>query len=227
MPEWPKGHAWKACVGEIPPRVRISPSPPGILFIELTRVPMNEEIHYCKEISEKPSSFFFQQGANRRGKKILILGESLVKNGWVESGKAFYTSEGKLVPTGKRLNEELSLIGLTLEECAFTEIAKCYIGKNRKQLSNCGLACAEHLVMQIRRSNPSIILSLGVITRDVLENIFGTDLPMGELREISNGAKTYRFLSLYHPSPANPFGHAKNIAILMSQRKFINKLLVA
>ncbi len=28
--EWPKEHAWKACVGATPPRVRIPPSPPSI-----------------------------------------------------------------------------------------------------------------------------------------------------------------------------------------------------
>ncbi len=28
--EWPKEHAWKACVGVTPPRVRIPPSPPTI-----------------------------------------------------------------------------------------------------------------------------------------------------------------------------------------------------
>ena len=37
MSEWLKEHAWKACVGETLPRVRIPLSPPS--FVRLTRTP--------------------------------------------------------------------------------------------------------------------------------------------------------------------------------------------
>jgi uracil-DNA glycosylase family 4 len=186
---------------------------------------MNEEIHHCKEIDSKPSSFFFQEGSSSVGKKILILGESLAKNGWVESGKAFYTTEGKIVPTGKRLNEELSILGITLEECAFTEIAKCYIGKNRKQLSVCGKLCAQHFLTQLNHFKPTIILSLGVITKDILEEIFKTNLPMGEISKITDHKDSYFVLPIYHPSPANPFGHGKNIRIMSNLKSELVKLL--
>lgn len=186
---------------------------------------MNEEIHHCNEINSKELSFFFQTGSSPVGKRVLILGESLAKNGWVESDEAFYTKEGKLVPTGRRLNEELAQLDFTLEECAFTEIAKCYIGKNRKQLSNCGLLCGNHLVNQINHFKPKLILSLGVITKDVLQEIFQTNLSMGVITEMFLNNKYYNILPLYHPSPANPFGHPKNIKIISDNKKVIKDLI--
>lgn len=186
---------------------------------------IDREIHYCKRIASKPVSFFFQKGSSARGRKVLILGESLAKRGWIDSGRAFYTAQCKLVPSGKRLNEELAAIGLTLEECAFTEVAKCYIGQNRKLLRSCGLACAAHLLGQINKFRPSVILSLGVTTRDILENTFNTDLPMGEVRRVARGTRFYYFLSLYHPSPANPSGHAKNMAIIQKHKRRLKELI--
>lgn len=177
-----------------------------------------EEIHNCGEIASKPTSFFFQQGSSDRGKNTVIVGESLAKNGWVESGKAFYTKEGKLVPTGKRLNEELSLMDIALEECAFTEIAKCYIGKNRKQLPVCGALCAEHFKKQLHHFKPRVILSLGVIPKNILSELFGADLRMGEMGEVMSKNRTYLILPLFHPSPASPYGHAKNLEIISAQK---------
>ncbi|MFA5070328.1 MAG: uracil-DNA glycosylase family protein [Patescibacteria group bacterium] len=185
---------------------------------------MAQEIHHCKEINSKSVTFFFQRGTSKQGKKILILGESLAKNGWLKSGKAFYTLENKIVPTGKRLNKELSLIGVTFEECAFTEIAKCYLGKNRKILSKCGLLCANHLLKQINHYKPRLILSLGVITKEVLEKIFKKTLLMGKIKKITYKGKAYCIIPLYHPSPANPFGHAKNIRIIKDQKKSLKKI---
>jgi len=186
---------------------------------------MAREIHHCKKISSKPVTFFFQKGSSKRGKKILILGESLAKNGWLKSGKAFYTLENKIVPTGKRLNEELSPFNVTFEECSFTEIAKCYLGKNRKMLSKCGLLCANHLLKQINHFKPRLILSIGVITKDILENILKTALPMGKIKEASYKNRAYFILPLYHPSPANPFGHIKNIRIINDQKKSWQELV--
>jgi uracil-DNA glycosylase family 4 len=186
---------------------------------------MAREIHHCKEITAKPVTFYFQKGTGKRGKKILILGESLARNGWLESGKAFYTLENKIVPTGKRLNEELTQIDVTLEECAFTEIAKCYLAKNRKILTKCGLLCADHLLKQINHFKPRLILPLGVMTKDTLEKIFKTALPLGKINEVSYKNRVYAVLPLYHPSPANPFGHAKNIRIIKDQKKSLQKLV--
>lgn len=182
------------------------------------------EIHNCKEIGNKSPSFFFQKGKGM-GSKILILGESLPKNGWMDSGKAFYTKEGKLAPTGKKLNDELAILNLSIEDCSFTEIAKCYIGGNRKILKSCGLLCGEHLFSQIKHYKIELILSLGVITKDILEELFGTHLTMGEITQIAYKGKKFSILSLYHPSPASPHGHKKNLNIVETKKKDIQHTL--
>lgn len=183
-----------------------------------------KEIHNCDCIQTKPPSFFFQKGVGVSC-KILILGESLAQNGWVESGKAFYTTEGKIVPTGKRLNEELAILKLRFEECAFTEIAKCYLGNNRKLLKSCGLRSGEHLFSQLKTYKINLIISLGVITKDILEELFNTKLQIGEISHIAHRDKKFSILPLYHPSPASPFGHGKNLTIISSKASQIKKII--
>lgn len=185
---------------------------------------MEKEIHNCNNIQTKPPSFFFQEGSGCSC-KILILGESLARNGWVESGKAFYTTEGKIVPTGKRLNEELSILKLRFEECAFTEVAKCYIGNNRKILKSCGLRSGEHLFSQLKTYKIGLIISLGVITKDILEELFNTKLQIGEISHITHRDKKFSILPLYHPSPASPFGHGKNLTIISNKIDQIKKII--
>ncbi|MFA5967293.1 MAG: uracil-DNA glycosylase family protein [Patescibacteria group bacterium] len=186
---------------------------------------MVEEIHNCGSIQTKPPSFFFQPGVGV-GSKVLILGESLARNGWVNSGKAFYTPEGKLVPTGKRLNEELAGLNLTLERCAFTEIAKCYIGNNRKILKSCGLRSGDHLLSQVSTYPIKIIFSLGVITKDILEEVFGVKLVIGEINPVVYQYKKLFILPLWHPSPASPHGHNKNLEIILNKRNKIKRILL-
>jgi uracil-DNA glycosylase family 4 len=182
------------------------------------------EIHNCKEIGNKSPSFFFQKGKGVSS-KILILGESLPKNGWMDSGKAFYAKEDKLAPTGKKLNEELAVLNLSVEDCSFTEIAKCYIGSNRKILKPCGLLCGEHLFSQIKHYKIRLILSLGVITKDILEKLFGIHLAMGEINQANHKDKKFFILPLYHPSPASPYGHKRNLNIIRINKKGIKNVL--
>ncbi|MDO9509707.1 MAG: uracil-DNA glycosylase family protein [Candidatus Magasanikbacteria bacterium] len=178
-----------------------------------------EEIHNCKNINSKPSSFFFQKGIGK-GAKILILGESLGKDNILHLGKAFYTTSGKIVPTGKRLNEELKILNLSFEKCSFTEIAKCYLGNNRKILKTCGLKSGEHLISQLKAYKIKLVISLGVTTKDILEKIFDIKLPMGEITKVKN---KWSILPIYHPSPASPHGHKKNLVIIMKNKKEIKK----
>ena len=89
--------------------------------------------HYCEFPNEFPEHKFHQKGIGK-GKYVLLVGESPAPNGWRKSGKACYSPEGKLLPTGKRLNELLTEFGLSVEICGFTELSKCFVGKYRKQL---------------------------------------------------------------------------------------------
>ena len=177
-----------------------------------------EEIHNCQEINDKPPSFFFQKGVGT-GSKILILGESLGKDSLLHQGRAFYTVSGKIVPTGKKLNEELAILNLSFEKCAFTEIAKCYLGGNRKVLKTCGLRSGGHLISQLKKYKIKLIISLGVLTKEILEEIFGTKLSIGEIGKIKNNRYIWKVLPLYHPSPANPHGHERNLKIIKKFKK--------
>jgi uracil-DNA glycosylase family 4 len=180
-----------------------------------------KEKHNCRNINTKPPSFFFQKGSGR-GSKVLILGESLGKDSLLHQGKAFYTTTGKIVPTGKRLNEELAILNLSFEKCAFTEIAKCYLGNNRKALKTCGLCCGEHFINQLKAYKIKLVISLGIITKDILEKIFDSKLTMGEIIKIES---KWNILPIYHPSPASPYGHRKNIAIITKNKKEIEKII--
>ena len=83
--------------------------------------------------------------------KILILGESPAKGGWIESGRAFYNKKGKLHATGKILERLLNLCDLSLEDINFTECCKCII-EDRKALRKCMNNCKSILFKQIIRA---------------------------------------------------------------------------
>jgi len=180
-----------------------------------------EEKHNCQSIKNKPPSFFFQKGIGKGG-KVLILGESLGKDSLLHQGKAFYTASGKIVPTGKRLNEELSILNLFFEKCAFTEIAKCYLGNNRKILKTCGLKSGGHFISQLKAYKIKLVISLGVTTKDILEKIFDSKLTMGEITKVES---KWNILPVYHPSPASPHGHKKNLLIIAKNKKEIEKII--
>jgi hypothetical protein len=57
------------------------------------------------------------------------------------SGKAFYNLKNRIVPSGLRLNKLLNCLDLSIEECSFTEICKCFVGNDRKQIKNCANKC--------------------------------------------------------------------------------------
>lgn len=63
--------------------------------------------------------------------KILVLGESPAKDGWIASGKAFYNKDGKLQATGKVLQKLLNLCNLTIDDINFTECCKCIISDRK------------------------------------------------------------------------------------------------
>lgn len=175
---------------------------------------MSDEIHFCNEIDSKPIDFFFYNGRNNKYKDILIIGESLSKNGWIVSGMPFHNKDRKIAPTFKRLNEELALFGASIENCSFTEVAKCYIGKDRKNIITCADKCREQLLKQLRHYKPKIIITLGVTTKNILEEMFDKGLVLGEMNEVVFSNNKIVAVPLYHPSPANPSGHKKNMTFI-------------
>ncbi len=180
--------------------------------------------HYCESPNEFPINKFHQRGVGK-GKYVLLVGESPAPNGWRKSGKACYAPEGKLLPTGKRLNELLSGLGLSVEVCGFTELSKCFVGKNRHQLLSCSQKCWPIFLNQLASTDYKLLIILGVETLRIFNLISGLNLQIGKLDQVFVGSKKYSILAIFHPSPINPNGRTKNKAIFeMFQTQLINLL---
>ena len=192
-----------------------------------SRIPLKlikEQEHYCDSVETFPLEKFLQIGTGRGG-KVLILGESPAPNGWRISGKAFYNPEGRLLPTGKNLNKLLANFDLSVEICGFTELVKCYIGKERKLLNTCGPRCWPIFLRQIKNKDYLLILILGVKTLDIFNKLLNTHLVIGELTKANIENKGYKVLPIYHPSPIAPFNHSKNTEIFRNLETRLKALI--
>ncbi len=179
--------------------------------------------HVCEEIENFPLEKFHQLGTER-GEKLLIVGESPAPNGWILSGKACYRPDGKILPTGKRMNELLDPLGLSVEMCGFTELSKCFVSK-RTELESCGKKCFPIFLNQIKNQNYRLLVILGVQTTKILQKIINQELPIGEISDVQLGEKCYKVLPIFHPSPVNPTGHAKNLVLFKSLYSQIQEIL--
>jgi len=178
--------------------------------------------HFCDDPQNFPLDKFFQKGVGV-GQKVLFIGESPAPNGWRKSGKACYTPDGKLLPTGKRLNELFNTFKLTVDKCGFTELAKCYVGKNKKLLKDCSRKCWPILLKQMENNKSRLLIILGVHTTNIFSKLVKKELPIGKLTKIRVNGKTYTVLPIFHPSPINPYGHEKNKKIFAKLQNDINK----
>lgn len=180
--------------------------------------------HVCDDISKFSLDKLFQKGTNR-GKKVLIVGESPALNGWIKSGKAFYTIDGKLVPSGRNLNKLLLQFGLSVDMCGFTEIVKCFLGKNRKTIVECGKKCWPIFLKQLKSEDFELIVTLGKETIKVFNEVLDKNFEIGELSKIKIDGKGYLLLPIYHPSPISPLSHKRNTEILIRLNNELNILL--
>jgi len=164
----------------------------------------DEELHCCDE-SKIPLSKYLQVGSGI-GRRLLVVGESPDFNGWMKSGRAFYTLDGKIVPTGKNFLINLKQIDLNLDlgNISFTEISKCYIGSNRNKLMKCASKTWPHFIEQINYINPKLIILLGKRTTEIFNKIAKTSLTVGDIQEINTLNVSLDILPIYHPSPLNP-----------------------
>jgi len=182
-----------------------------------------EEEHCCDD--ELSTDKYLQIGT-KKGRSLLAIAESPAANGWRKSGRAFYTPEDKLVPTGKNFLANLKQIDENMElgDISFTEIAKCFIANNRKQLDECAAKTWPHFISQIKLVNPKIIIILGQKTTDIFNKLAGTNLTVGKISEIELAGTKHFVLPIYHPSPANP-KRALNAGIIEANLESIKKLL--
>lgn len=143
--------------------------------------------------------------------RILVLGESPAKDGWIQSGRAFYNKEGKFQASGKVLDRLLNIIELTIDDINFTEVCKCII-QDRKKLRECSFNCKEILFQQIALFDFDIILPMGQFPT---ETVLGFKIDklkdvVGKKYEVDFNGKTKKVIPIYHTSPANPLCYKGN-----------------
>lgn len=168
-----------------------------------------KEIENCKLCGNLPklTENFAQIGKSR----ILILGESPAKDGWIMSHRAFYNVDGKLQASGKVLEKLLNLCGLTIEEISFTEVCKCIIS-DRKKLRECSKNCRPFLMKQLEDIDCDIILPMGQYPTEIILGVEVKRLKdfVGKKFRIEINGKIRTVIPIYHTSPANPLGYIGN-----------------
>lgn len=179
--------------------------------------------HVCEKINDMPVDHLFQVG-KVKWSKILVIWESPALNWWILSGKAFYTTDGKLVPSGKRFNELFARFWFGIEDVWFTELCKCVLWPRRDLLVSCWPKCRWHLCKQLEEYDCKIIIVLGVHTLGIMNKVSWKNIPVAELSKQEINGREYTFLPLYHPSPINPRSKAINQAIVERNYDALNKL---
>jgi uracil-DNA glycosylase family 4 len=179
--------------------------------------------HICEKIDLFPLDKFHQLGKGK-GKNLLIVGESPAPSGWIISGKACYRPDGKILPTGKRLNELLNPLDLSVEICGFTELAKCFVAE-RTELSSCSKKCWPIFLKQIKRKDYKLLIILGVKTTSIFSKLTEKELVVGKITNLKLSGDDYKILPIFHPSPINPTGHKKNTALFKKLYPTLEKIL--
>lgn len=154
---------------------------------------------------------------------FIIIGESPAKDGWIESGRAFYNTLGKLQGTGRILEKLLNNIELTISDVYFTECCKCII-EDRKNLEICSNNCMPILVEQLNRLPCKVIITMGMHpTQAILQTkIKKFSDYVGKEFEVKLGTKKYKLIPIYHTSPLNPKGYKDNLHIFEKIKNYVS-----
>ena len=182
---------------------------------------ISKEIENCKLCGDFPK---LTCNSIKLGKsRVLILGESPAKDGWIVSGRAFYNSKGQLQASGKILQKLLSLCDLTIDDINFTECCKCII-EDRKTLSACMNNCKDILFKQIDSFDCDIILPMGQYPTQTILGVKVEKLKdyVGKEFKVNFGATEKLVIPIYHTSPANPLCYKGNVEIFEKLKKYLN-----
>lgn len=152
-----------------------------------------------------------------------MLGESPAKDGWIQSGRAFYNKEGKFQASGKILEKLLNLCGLTIDDINFTECCKCIIS-DRKTLRKCMQNCKPILFQQLDEFDCDVILPMGQYPTETILGVKVNKLKdfVGKEFKIDFGKTTKIVIPIYHTSPANPLCYNGNEEIFKKLKDVLN-----
>lgn len=157
--------------------------------------------------------------------ELLFIGESPAKNGWLLTGRAFYDKSGKLLPTGRVLNNLLSVLDLSIDDITFSEACKCYIPE-RNMLHKATINCLPFLERQITMLDSKILIPLGEYpTRILLPNVVFKRFSevVGKRYTINIMGHERTVIPIYHPSPINPKGYKLNLPIFEYIKQYMMK----
>lgn len=181
---------------------------------------LEKHILECKLCGNLPklTKNFIQIGRTN----FIIIGESPAKDGWIESGKAFYNTSGKLQASGRIMQKLLDIVGCNIEDIYFTECCKCII-EDRKILAKCCKNCLPILYDQLLNLPCKYILTMGLHTTEALlrHKIKKFGEFAGKEFEININDKIFTLIPIYHPSPLNPKGYSGNIDIFENLKNII------
>ncbi len=160
------------------------------------------EQHYCNNPAAFPLGEMFKRGKGR-GARVLIVGQSPASNGWRETGVAFHTRDEGTLPTGENLDELLRLLDLSLEECAYTDLVKCYRGKNsrgkdRGVRKSCVRGCWPIFEQQLDTGDFGLLILLGQVVLDAFIDETQWPLFRGRLSSVVLSGAQYEVLPIYH-----------------------------
>lgn len=150
--------------------------------------------------------------STKKGKsRVLVLGESPAKDGWIVTGKPFYNKDGNLQASGKILDKLLKLVDISIDDINFTEVCKCIIS-DRKKLRECSYNCKGILFEQIKEFDADVILTMGQYPSEIMLGFKVEKLKdvVGKMYEIVIGDKKKIVIPIYHPSPASPLSYKGN-----------------
>lgn len=197
-------------------------------------VKLYEQIHSCARctISEDISKVIRIIDEQALTSKIFLVGQALGGNTQRISGIPYTKIDGKLSPTGQRLNEFLHLFGYTISHqdrsslfkyAYSSDIVQCYPGKikpshaDRKPNNAEILNCIDYLLKEIKLIEPKLILLMGKESRDcfykyVLKQLFPNSLSIhiydimqrGQIPQFKVLGKDLFIIPTHHPSGANP-----------------------
>lgn len=153
---------------------------------------------------------------------FIVIGESPAKDGWIQSGRAFYNTAGKLQGSGRVLEKLLNTIGYSIEDIYFTECCKCIID-DRKTLAQCSQNCLPILFEQLKSLPCLIVITMGLHpTQAILQTRIDRFADyVGKRFELKCGDRTLKVIPIYHPSPLNPRGYKDNLPIFQKIKEMI------
>ena len=182
--------------------------------------------HYCTDPDAVPLDTMFKRGKGR-GSRALIIGQWPAANGWRKTGKAFLTPEGEMLQSGKNPDALLEAFGLSLDDCAYTDLVKCYRGEGLRPLRSCIEGCWSLFERQLGSENFGLLILLGPPVWEVIgeKSKRRTFLRKGELVNVELSGSRYFVLPIWHTVHIYPPSSRENRQIFEENSDELRTLL--